>query len=42
MTYKNNNGYSRPFLEYKLPQLIAEFSKACFDKNTDVVHDIYH
>lgn len=42
MTYKNNNGCSRPFLEYKLPQLIAEFNKACFDKDTDVAHDIYH
>ena len=42
MTYKNNNGCSRPFLEYKLPQLMAEFNKACFDKDTDVAHDIYH
>ena len=42
MTYKNNNVCNRPFLEYKLPQLIAEFNKACFDKDTDVAHDIYH
>ena len=41
MTYKNNNGCSRPFLEYELPQLIVEFNKACFDKDTDVAHDIY-
>ena len=40
MTYKNNNGCSRPFLEYKLPQLIDEFTKACFHRDTDVVHEI--
>ena len=40
--YKNYNGSDRPFVQFKLPQLITEFNKACFHKDPDMAHDIYH